>query len=93
MLGQVDLDKLVEKHLDSVQDWERNFKALKARGKDSESLPRFVSRLTNRVTAASSEQLQRAFSQVVAKKNIIKLDNKKLDLTAHLCFLYCASNN
>lgn len=42
MLGQVDLDKLVEKHLDCVQDWERNFKALKARGKDSESLPRSV---------------------------------------------------
>lgn len=42
VLGQVDLDKLVEKHLDCVQDWERNFKALKARGKDSESLPRFV---------------------------------------------------
>lgn len=42
VLGQVDLDKLVEKHLDSVQDWERNFKALKAKGKDSESLPRSV---------------------------------------------------
>lgn len=42
MLGQVDLENLVEKHLDSVQDWERNFKALKARGKDSESLPRSV---------------------------------------------------
>lgn len=42
VLGQVDLEKLVEKHLDSVQDWERNFKALKARGKDSESLPRSV---------------------------------------------------
>ncbi|XP_075905861.1 cytoplasmic dynein 2 heavy chain 1 [Nelusetta ayraudi] len=39
VLGQVDLEKLVERHLDSVQDWERNFKALKARGKDSESLP------------------------------------------------------
>lgn len=42
VLGQVDLEKLVEKHLDSVRDWERNFKALKARGKDSESLPRSV---------------------------------------------------
>ncbi|XP_041850617.1 cytoplasmic dynein 2 heavy chain 1 [Melanotaenia boesemani] len=39
VLGQVDLEKLVEKHLTSVQDWERNFKALKARGKDSERLP------------------------------------------------------
>ena len=41
VLGQVDLEKLVEKHLDSVQDWERNFKALKARGKESERLPRY----------------------------------------------------
>uniref|UniRef100_A0A3Q0T4R8 Cytoplasmic dynein 2 heavy chain 1 n=1 Tax=Amphilophus citrinellus TaxID=61819 RepID=A0A3Q0T4R8_AMPCI len=39
VLGQVDLEKLIEKHLSSVQDWERNFKALKARGKESERLP------------------------------------------------------
>ncbi|XP_041658498.1 cytoplasmic dynein 2 heavy chain 1 isoform X2 [Cheilinus undulatus] len=39
VLGQVDLERLVEKHLSSVQDWERNFKALKARGKESERLP------------------------------------------------------
>uniref|UniRef100_A0A3B3YWL0 Uncharacterized protein n=1 Tax=Poecilia mexicana TaxID=48701 RepID=A0A3B3YWL0_9TELE len=39
VLGQVDLEKLVETHLTSVQDWERNFKALKARGKESECLP------------------------------------------------------
>lgn len=42
VLGQVDLEKLVEKHLNSVQDWERNFKALKARGKESERLPRYI---------------------------------------------------
>ncbi|XP_038123892.1 cytoplasmic dynein 2 heavy chain 1 [Cyprinodon tularosa] len=39
VLGQVDLEKLVGKHLTSVQDWERNFKALKTRGKESERLP------------------------------------------------------
>ncbi|KAM4743047.1 cytoplasmic dynein 2 heavy chain 1 isoform 3-T4 [Anableps anableps] len=39
VLGQVDLEKLVETHLTSVQDWERNFKALKAKGKESERLP------------------------------------------------------
>ncbi|KAA8593993.1 hypothetical protein FQN60_004827, partial [Etheostoma spectabile] len=39
VLGQVDLEKLVEKHLNFVQDWERNFKTLKARGKESERLP------------------------------------------------------
>uniref|UniRef100_A0A8C1IPK5 Dynein cytoplasmic 2 heavy chain 1 n=1 Tax=Cyprinus carpio TaxID=7962 RepID=A0A8C1IPK5_CYPCA len=39
VLGQVDVDALLEKHLHSVQDWERNFRALKARGKESERLP------------------------------------------------------
>ncbi|XP_050986096.1 LOW QUALITY PROTEIN: cytoplasmic dynein 2 heavy chain 1 [Labeo rohita] len=39
VLGQVDVDVLVEKHLHSVQDWERNFKALKAKGKEAERLP------------------------------------------------------
>lgn len=42
VLGQVDVDALVEKHLHSVQDWERNFRALKARGKESERLPRYL---------------------------------------------------
>ncbi|XP_061923239.1 dynein cytoplasmic 2 heavy chain 1 isoform X1 [Entelurus aequoreus] len=39
VLGQVDLEKLLVQHLTSVQDWEANFKALKARGKESERLP------------------------------------------------------
>ncbi|KAG7470921.1 hypothetical protein MATL_G00119020 [Megalops atlanticus] len=39
VLGQVDIDTLVERHVHTVQDWERNFKALKARGKESERLP------------------------------------------------------
>ncbi|XP_073719558.1 cytoplasmic dynein 2 heavy chain 1 [Misgurnus anguillicaudatus] len=39
VLGQVDVDALVEKHLHSVHDWERNFKALKAKGKEAERLP------------------------------------------------------
>lgn len=45
VLGQTDLEKLIEKHLSSVQDWERNFKALKAKGKESERLPRYTSRI------------------------------------------------
>uniref|UniRef100_A0A3B4BEW0 Dynein cytoplasmic 2 heavy chain 1 n=1 Tax=Periophthalmus magnuspinnatus TaxID=409849 RepID=A0A3B4BEW0_9GOBI len=39
VLGQVDLEKLVEKHLILMHDWEKNFKALKAKGKESERLP------------------------------------------------------
>lgn len=40
VLGQVDMEVLVEKHLLTVQDWERNFRALKAKGKEVERLPR-----------------------------------------------------
>uniref|UniRef100_A0A8B9L0C8 Cytoplasmic dynein 2 heavy chain 1 n=1 Tax=Astyanax mexicanus TaxID=7994 RepID=A0A8B9L0C8_ASTMX len=39
VLGQVDMEALAEKHLHSAQDWERNFKTLKAKGKESERLP------------------------------------------------------
>ncbi|KAJ7995299.1 hypothetical protein DPEC_G00243100 [Dallia pectoralis] len=39
VLAQVDMEVLVEKHLSSVQDWEKNLKALKVRGKESERLP------------------------------------------------------
>lgn len=42
VLGMVDLEKLVERHMCSVEDWEKNFKALKVRGKESESLPRYI---------------------------------------------------
>ncbi|KAI4889837.1 hypothetical protein NFI96_027314, partial [Prochilodus magdalenae] len=39
VLGQVDMEALAEKHLYVAQDWERNFKTLKAKGKESERLP------------------------------------------------------
>lgn len=40
VLGQVDIDELVEKNLQEVEDWERNFRAVKIRGQDAEKLPR-----------------------------------------------------
>uniref|UniRef100_A0A8D0H431 Cytoplasmic dynein 2 heavy chain 1 n=1 Tax=Sphenodon punctatus TaxID=8508 RepID=A0A8D0H431_SPHPU len=40
--GQVDMEALVENHLSSEQDWEKNFKALKVRGKEVERLPSTV---------------------------------------------------
>ena len=40
VLGSVDLDSLVDQHCHSVPDWEKNFRALKARGKEAEKLPR-----------------------------------------------------
>ncbi|XP_032214095.1 cytoplasmic dynein 2 heavy chain 1 isoform X5 [Mustela erminea] len=42
VIGQVDMEALVEKHLSTVHDWERNFKALKIKGKEVERLPSAV---------------------------------------------------
>ncbi|MEJ1281076.1 hypothetical protein NN561_012023 [Cricetulus griseus] len=41
VIGQVDMEALVEKHLFTVHDWEKNFKALKIKGKEVERLPRY----------------------------------------------------
>ena len=40
ILGQVDIDELVEKNLHDATDWEQNFRLLKIRGQDAEKLPR-----------------------------------------------------
>ena len=40
VLGQVDIEDLVEKNLRDVSDWEKNFRALKIRGRDAEKLPK-----------------------------------------------------
>nr|KAF6324413.1 dynein cytoplasmic 2 heavy chain 1 [Myotis myotis] len=42
IIGQVDMEALVEKHLSTVHDWEKNFKALKIKGKEVERLPSAV---------------------------------------------------
>lgn len=42
VLGAVDLDEFVAANLKEIGDWEKNFKALKGRGRDAEKLPRSV---------------------------------------------------
>ncbi|XP_018422828.1 PREDICTED: cytoplasmic dynein 2 heavy chain 1 [Nanorana parkeri] len=39
VIGRVDVNALIEKHLREIHDWEKNFKALKVRGKEAERLP------------------------------------------------------
>jgi len=39
VLGTVDLNQLIDKNLFVVPDWEKNFKALKGRGREAEKLP------------------------------------------------------
>lgn len=45
VIGQLDLETLVKTYLSSKQDWEKNFKALKVRGKEAERLPRYSTTL------------------------------------------------
>lgn len=42
VLGAVNLEELVAHHCHNVADWERNFRALKARGREAEKLPKWV---------------------------------------------------
>lgn len=48
VLGALDLDDFVTTNLKELSDWEKNFKALKARGRDAEKLPRYGKGLSNR---------------------------------------------
>ncbi len=42
VLGQVDLEQLIEEKFTSVADWEAALKMIKAKGRDAERLPRYV---------------------------------------------------
>ncbi|XP_028817493.1 cytoplasmic dynein 2 heavy chain 1 isoform X3 [Denticeps clupeoides] len=71
VIGQVDVEALVVKYLHSVHDWERNFKALKAKGKESERLPSLekVDCITvncEPVKAAIDDLIQRLFDILLA---------------------------
>ena len=39
VLGTVDMEKMAEEHLETVTDWEVNFKAIKIKGREAEKLP------------------------------------------------------
>lgn len=42
VLGSINLEEFVEQHCHQVSDWERNFRALKARGREAEKLPKYA---------------------------------------------------
>ena len=42
VLGSLDLDEFAFQHLKTLPDWERNFKAVKARGRDAAKLPKYI---------------------------------------------------
>lgn len=42
MLGQVDLDRFVDAHVSTAQDFEENYKVVRARRREAEKLPEIV---------------------------------------------------
>jgi dynein heavy chain 2 len=70
VLGTIDLDELVETAVTDVADFEANFKAVKAKGRESEKLPSVirvdcVTVSTAPVKAAIDDQLQRLFEALL----------------------------
>lgn len=70
IIGKVKVDKLVEKHCKRYEDFERNFRMVKTKGKESEKLPS-VCRVdcivvsTTPVKAAIDDHLQRLFDALI----------------------------
>ncbi|XP_022324921.2 cytoplasmic dynein 2 heavy chain 1-like isoform X2 [Crassostrea virginica] len=70
VLGAIDLDQFVEDNLKELSDWEKNFKGLKARGRDAEKLPSqikvdCITVNTNPVKAVIDDHIQRLFDALL----------------------------
>ncbi|XP_077984893.1 cytoplasmic dynein 2 heavy chain 1-like [Glandiceps talaboti] len=70
VLGSLDLDQVVEENLQTVPDWERNFRGLKARGRDAEKLPGVIkvdciTVSTTPVKAVIDDHIQRLFDALL----------------------------
>ncbi|XP_053312461.1 cytoplasmic dynein 2 heavy chain 1 isoform X2 [Spea bombifrons] len=84
-IGQVDVEALMEKFLCNVSDWEKNFKALKVRGKEVERLPSTikVDCMTincNPVKAVIDDLIQKLFdSLLISLKKSIQVHLHKID--------------
>ncbi|XP_074649972.1 cytoplasmic dynein 2 heavy chain 1-like [Tubulanus polymorphus] len=70
VLGGLDVDAFVDEHLKELSDWERNFKALKVRGRDAEKLPNeikvdCITVNTGPVKAVIDDHIQRLFDALL----------------------------
>ncbi|XP_068122972.1 cytoplasmic dynein 2 heavy chain 1 isoform X2 [Hyperolius riggenbachi] len=85
LIGQVDVDALVEQNLRDVQDWEKNFKALKVKGKEAERLPSTIkidcmTINCNPVKAVIDDLIQKLFdSLVISLKKSIQVNLHEID--------------
>ncbi|XP_067663541.1 cytoplasmic dynein 2 heavy chain 1-like isoform X1 [Haliotis asinina] len=70
VLGSLDLDQFVLDNLVEISDWEKNFKALKTRGRDAEKLPSqikvdCITVNTTPVKAVIDDHIQRLFDALL----------------------------
>ncbi|XP_041357041.1 cytoplasmic dynein 2 heavy chain 1-like isoform X2 [Gigantopelta aegis] len=70
VLGALDLDQFVQDNLVQLSDWEKNFKALKGRGRDAEKLPsqikvNCITVNTTPVKAVIDDHIQRLFDALL----------------------------
>jgi dynein heavy chain 2 len=71
VLGTVDIDALVEQHCTKLEDWEHNFRSLKAKGREVEKLPNkinvdCITVSTIPVKSAIEAQLQHLFEALLS---------------------------
>ena len=81
MLGALDLDEFVDRHLVNLSDWERNFKALKARGRDAEKLPMEIKVSTSKVFLRGAKY-EIIFELVAARFQKLKRRGNQLVISA-----------
>ncbi|KAI8908484.1 dynein heavy chain and region D6 of dynein motor-domain-containing protein [Gorgonomyces haynaldii] len=85
LLGTVEIDDIVEQALESVGDWEMNFRVLKSKGKEAEQLPLSIKIDCITVSAAPvkatiDDHLQRLFdSMLTALRKSINVHLKAIE--------------
>uniref|UniRef100_A0A672TN04 Cytoplasmic dynein 2 heavy chain 1 n=1 Tax=Strigops habroptila TaxID=2489341 RepID=A0A672TN04_STRHB len=82
VIGQVDMETLVKTHLSSKQDWEKNFKALKVRGKEAERLP---STIKIDCLTVNCNPVKTVIDDFIQKLYDILVISLRKSIQAHLC--------
>ncbi|OWK62944.1 Cytoplasmic dynein 2 heavy chain 1 [Lonchura striata] len=82
VIGQVDMEPLVKTHLTSKQDWEKNFKALKVRGKEAERLP---STIRIDCLTVNCNPVKTVIDDFIQKLYDILVISLRKSIQAHLC--------
>ncbi|XP_065833043.1 cytoplasmic dynein 2 heavy chain 1-like isoform X2 [Oscarella lobularis] len=85
ILGQIDLEALVDEQLETVQDWEKNFRELKAKGREAEKLPSSIKVdcvvvSTVPVKATIDDHIQRLYDSLLSSlRRSITLNVQSID--------------